>query len=156
MRGAVGPDGTLWVRLHAECSAGEGCAGPSDILARNDGGDWEVYDSSASIPMMGDHYQGFEGFFEVAPDRSIWFNPKGDYERTGSECDGVANFDGEAITYFLRDTCIFAMDLAPDGTVWLQAGEYRADVASGQGLGDAQPGPIRTYVVTPEAVAATE
>jgi hypothetical protein len=141
-RAAVGPDGTLWVRLNAECVPEDRlCGSVSDILARFDGSDWDVHDSSDGIPMMGDHYQGFEGFFAVAPDRSVWFNPIGDYERTGSECDGLANFDGQAVRYFLRDRCIFAMDMATDGTVWLQAGD------------SARPGPIGTYVITPEAVA---
>ena len=144
-RAAVGPDGTLWVRLNAECVPEDRlCGSVSDILARFDGSDWDVHDSSDGIPMMGDHYQGFEGFFEVAPDRSVWFNPIGDYERTGSECDGLANFDGQAVRYFLRDRCIFAMDMATDGTVWLQAGD------------SARPGPIDTYVITPEAVVGTQ
>ena len=144
-RAAVGPDGTLWVRLNAECvSEDRICGSVSDILARFDGSDWDVHDSSDGIPMMGDHYQGFEGFFAVAPDRSVWFNPIGDYERTGSECDGLANFDGQAVRYFLRDRCIFAMDMATDGTVWLQAGD------------SARPGPIDTYVITPEAVVGTQ
>jgi hypothetical protein len=39
------------------------------------------------------------------------------------------------------------MDIAPDGTVWLQAGERKVD---------GQFRPIDTYVITPEAVAATE
>jgi hypothetical protein len=145
MRAAVGPTGALWVRLNAKCGPDLGtCFGPSDFLARFDGADWTTYDSSDGIPMMGDHYQGFEGFFAVAPDRSVWFNPIGDYERTGRACDGLANFDGQAVRYFLRDTCIFAMDMASDGTVWLQAGE------------SARPGPIDTYVITPEAVVAAE
>ena len=149
-RAAVGPDGTLWVRLLADC--GLVCLGPSDILARFDGSDWETYDSSDGIPMME------EGFFEVAPDASIWFNPIGDHERTGTACDGIASFDGEAVAYFLRDTCIYAMDLAPDGTVWLQAGDDYGD-ARARGWredGRGRFGPIHTYVITPDAVAATE
>ena len=151
MRADVGPDGTLWVRLHAECGADKGCWAPSGILARLDGGDWDVYDSSDGIPIMGDHYQGFEGFFEVAPDRSIWFNPIGDYEGTGTECDGVANFDGEAVTSFLPGMCIYAMDLAPDGRVWLQAGEpLQGPWKRNTGLR------IHTYVITAEAAAGAE
>jgi hypothetical protein len=163
---AVGPEGTLWVGLSSECGPGTAgdqpytaCGGRSDILARFDGNEWDVYDASDGIPEMGVLYLYtgyFEGFFDIAPDRSIWFNPIGDWERTGTECDGIANFDGETVTYFMRDTCIYAMDVAPDGTVWLQAGEHRPDTASGQGRGDGQPVPVHTYVVTPEAVMTTE
>ena len=92
MRAAVGADGTLWVRLHPTCGHGTAgdlpnsqCWGPSDILARFDGEAWEVFGPQDGLPMMGDHYMGFEGFFEVAPDRSVWFNPIGDYEAEGSE-----------------------------------------------------------------------
>ena len=42
--------------------------------------------------------------------------------------------------------CIYAMDVAPDGAVWLQGRLPKAD--------DAQP--IDTYVIAPEAVAAAE
>jgi hypothetical protein len=89
-RAAVGPDGTLWVRL-VPCGSGAGCVGRvlpfvrSAILARFDGEAWEVFGPEDGIPMMGDHYQGFEGFLEVAPDHSIWFNPNGDLD-AGPEC----------------------------------------------------------------------
>lgn len=145
----VGPDGTVWVRFASGIS-------PKSILARFDGTEWTVYDESFDIPSMGDHFQGLEGWFEVASNGSVWFDPIGDWERTGTECDGVANFDGESLTYYLRDICIYAMDIGQDGRVWLQAGENRADVASGQSLGDVRPGPIHTYVITPEAVAGAE
>jgi hypothetical protein len=46
------------------------------------------------------------------------------------------------------------MDVAPDGKVWLQAGEVR-DVGS-MDLSSESLGPAHTYVITPEAVAATE
>ncbi len=46
------------------------------------------------------------------------------------------------------------MDVAPDGKVWLQAGEVR-DVGSMDRIYESL-GPAHTYVITPEAVAATE
>ena len=104
--------------------------------------------------MRGDHYQGFRGFFDVAPDRSIWGNPRhADIHSSGTECDGIATFDGRAMTYYLRDLCIYAMDIAPDGTVWLQAGAYRAE--PGESLGEWRPGPIHTYVI-PAATRVSE
>ena len=129
----------------------------SSILARFDGEVWEVFRAKDGIPMMGDHYQGFEGFFEAAPDRSIWFNPNGDL--TKSECDGIANFDGQSVHHYLRGHCITAMDIAPDGTVWLRATEREPD-------GSARPErrsfdflpnePVHTYAITRESSTATE
>jgi hypothetical protein len=51
--------------------------------------------------------------------------------------DGIARFDGSTWQYFLSGHRVSDWDIAPDGSVWL-----RAD----HGL----------YVITPEAVAATE
>jgi hypothetical protein len=145
-RAAVGPDGTVWVRFQPACEPSSGCRGISNALARLDDDGWEVYDASDGIPMMGDHYGGFAGWFEVAPDHSIWFNPIGDLERTGTECDGVASFDGDAVTYYLRDLCVSAMDVASDGTVWLRGGGFSGDR-------DRLTETIDTYVITPDAVA---
>ena len=153
-RAAVGADGTLWVLLHSECGPRD-CGGPSDILARYDGEAWEVFRPKDGIPRMGSHYAGFEGFFEVAPDRSIWFNPIGDREADRSECDGVANFDGQALRRYLRDHCIVAMDMAPDGTVWLRATQLLPDRYSPPDPGSMEWVPtdlFHTYVITPEAV----
>ena len=108
---------------------------------------------------MGSHYQGFEGFFEVAPDRSIWFNPIGDYESTGTECDGIANFDGQVLHRYLRDHCITAMDRAPDGTLWLRAFESALNApreGSSRGFKWIPTALVHTYAITPEAVAAAE
>ena len=148
-RVAVGPDGTVWVRLNAQCNSRLPCTNPSDILARFDGHDWAVFGPDDGIPLMGDHYQGFEGFFAVAPDRSIWFNPRRAWESTETECDGVARFDGKMLRRYLPDHCISAMDVAPDGSVWLQGGEFSGDW-------DRPADPIHTYVITPEAVATAE
>ena len=146
-RADAGPDGTLWIRYRSLIGSYD--PSRSSLLARFDGSDWDVF--TRGLPGMGDHYMGFEGWFEVASDRSVWFNPIGAQEQTGTRCDGVANFDGESLVRFMRDTCIYAMDVAPDGSVWLQAGEgpWRG--------GNAGPiPPIYTYVITPEAVAATD
>ena len=68
-----------------------------------------------------------------------------DIDRSDTECDGVASFDGAAWTHYLRDHCIYAMDIAPDGTVWVQAGERPTHQDFGA---------VATYVIRPEAVAA--
>ena len=144
LRAEVGPGGTVWAwldsggRLYSE-------------LARYDGGEWTVYAvDSYGLPAMGDLYQGAEGWFEVALDGSVWFNPITEaIALSDTECDGVASFDGEKLTRHLRDTCIYAMEVAPDGNVWLQGGEWFV----GRSLG---PGPVSTYVITTEAVAGAE
>jgi hypothetical protein len=137
-RADVGPDGTLWIGYGPDDSDDE-------RLARLDGSEWQEY-AEGPDPLGGSPYQAGGERFEVAPDGSVWFNPPGDYELTGTPCDGVANFDGESLAQLLRDACIFAMDVAPDGHVWLVAGSF-----GGTG-GDR----MHTYVITPEAVAATE
>jgi hypothetical protein len=145
MRADAGPDGTLWVRLSPTC--GPGCIGSgSDLISRFDGANWEVFDASDGIPVTGHHTEQFYGFFEAAPDRSVWFDPSPQGEGPGSDCDGVANFDGQAVRRHLRGMCIYAMDVAPDGAVWLQGRLPTTD--------DTQP--IDTYVITPQAVAAVE
>jgi hypothetical protein len=161
MRADAAPDGTLWVGLSTQCGpgtpgntwdpeteTGERCFGGSDLLARFDGTDWEVFDASDGIPVTGHHIRMFFGFFEAGPDGSIWFDPTvpDDEAWVGTDCDGVANFDGRELQRYLRGMCIYAMDIAPDGAVWLQGRLPTAD--------DTQP--IDTYVITPEAVGAAE
>jgi hypothetical protein len=132
----VGPDGTLWARYDDDPSG--------NTLARLDGTEWQTF--TDGIPRIGGHYMGFTGWFEVGPDGSVWFNPFGDYEATGTECDGVASFDGVMLNRFLRDSCIYAMDIAPNGAVWLQAGPSPEN----------PPNTVHTYVITPEAAAAAD
>jgi hypothetical protein len=127
---AMGADGTTWISHQS--------GGDFSLLARSrlaTPSQWEEF--SRGLPR-------FERIFEVAPDGSVWISPIGD-----EDCNGIASFDGTAVTYHLSDTCVHALDIAPDGRVWLQAGET--------GGGTAEPGgapTIHTYVITPEAVAA--
>ena len=71
--------------------------------------------------------------------------------RRATDCDGIVSFDGETVTCFLRDRCIYGMDIAPDGHVWLQGGEP-GEVPRQHG----SPTTIHTYVITPEAISGTE
>jgi hypothetical protein len=73
----------------------------------------------------------------VAPDGSAWVNATDESRRT---CDGLARFDGESWNPFLAGRCIWDIDFAPDGSVWVVASA--PDFAS----------EVDTYVVTPEAV----
>lgn len=141
-RAAIGADGTIWF----EPAIGDDFT----LLFRHDPNvDYHWQEFSPGLPSIGGTYQGF-AFFEVAPDGSLWFNPDPDDERPGTPCDGIARFDGEALTYFLRERCVHAMDIGPDGHVWLQAGEpgeYRRQHGSAT--------TIHTFVITSEALPGT-
>ncbi len=155
MAADVAPDGTLWVGLSRDCGPGtpgntpDGgyCIGGYDTLARFDGTDWEVFDASDGVPPTGGHHMMFWGSLEAAPDGSVWFDPTVPQDEVvDTDCDGVANLDGSAVTRYLRGMCIYAMDVGPDGDVWLQAGQP----------GDDDPLPIHTYVITADAGVASE
>ena len=149
-RAAVGPDGTLWVLLRV-----------GRRLLRHRPHRWQRLGGlrrRLGLPRWVPTSRAPTGSSRSRRTATIWFTPMGEYgtnelgDRTGTLCDGIATFDGETVTRFLRRMCIYAMDIAPDGTVWLQAGRWGA---SGQALRRQQTGPINTYVITPESVAAT-
>ena len=119
-----------------------------DALARLHTDDWKVYEAADGIPAMGGISDGFHNFFEVGPDQSIWFTRVGDAP-VAQWCDGVVSFDGRAVAHYLRGHCITAMDVAPDGAVWLRGGEFTDDW-------DRPVDPSDTYVITPEAVVGAE
>jgi hypothetical protein len=150
------PDGTLWVRWAEDDTSG--CEsvrwGAPNVLARFDGTRWAEFDCTDGVPIMGGGGQGLEaGFFRASPDGSVWLQPQGAEQETPRNfCDGIANFDGQSLTRYLPGRCIYAIDVGPDGSVWLHAGEG----ADFNGSGGAVLGPIETYVITPEAVVATE
>ena len=154
-RSAVGPDGSVWSVLHYE-----GEVGPA-ILHRFDGSDWERYDWSEGLPLYRlppyfgrpyPHNGLLFGFF-IGASNGLWLNPgvAGSegveiiYGRQiGGPCGGVAHFDGDTLSNYLTDQCIHSMDVAADGIAWVLAS-------------DEPDGPAaRIYIITPEAVAATE
>ena len=138
----VGPDGTLW-------GYGE------NYLARLDGAVWESFDQSDGILEIGNEAPPrWVGFFEVAPDGSVWVeSPTSAGSRAiqfaafpdeamkeAATCDGIVNFDGRSLSHYLRGLCIYAMDVAPDGSVseLLRAGSTtrRDAVRSHRGVRD--------------------
>jgi hypothetical protein len=147
---SVGPDGTLWASL-------EGDDGwPSTRYGRFDGDEWTEYDESDGVPLSGGAFQAYAAFHQVGPDGSLWLTPRGDFDVTGHDCDGIGRFDGETLDRYLPGTCIYAMDIAPDGSVWLQAGEYEfpemptPERPSTEGLRPGGPlSDVRTYVIRP-------
>lgn len=74
----------------------------------------------------------------VASDGSLWYPP--DHSWRG--CDGVVRFDGAAADRYLESLCVYGLEAAPDGTVWVLAGDdYRADPRS----------TVQVYAIAPEA-----
>jgi hypothetical protein len=137
-RATMAPDGTLWALLRNW---------KQPTLARFDGSTWREWDRDDGVLSIDDVYNDQElSFFEIAPDGSIWFNPTAKVRRA----QGVARFDGDALTRYLRGLRIYAMDIAPDGAIWVQAGTYSVK------NGKERFGPVDVYVITPEAVAAIQ
>jgi hypothetical protein len=152
----VGPDGTLWASLDSgDCSG----------LVRFDGTDWTEFGKADGVPNL--HGYELPSLFSLAPDGSVWVNPKTPFNRDGEagcpssssspsgedkECGGLHNFDGTTWSRFLQGTCIYDMDIARDGTVWARGGTFDLNADP---FGSVS-GPVEVYVITPEAVAATE
>ena len=159
----VGPEGTLWgigsdsgfVRFDG---AGWTTFEPPDWLPTDHG--WVLVEDEW-VPESESDYEppedGFPASFgatpwgepHVAPDGSLWVPARlGVWEPGQVVCDhgidGVARHDGEQLTRYLRGRCIESMDIAADGSVWV--------LATGSG---ARFPLVQTYVITPEAVAAS-
>jgi hypothetical protein len=153
----VGPDGTVW----ADVGAGWGDpALPDDQVGfgRSAGGEWEVWATADILPdiRIGSTYSGYER--EVAPDGSLWFSLWRGPDDSGPWelewwCDGLARFDGETLDRFLPGRCPL-MDIAADGSVWVLATDEGALTPGEGGFPDDQGWGL--YVITPEAVAASE
>jgi hypothetical protein len=161
----VGRDGTVWQDGGIGDEVME-TSFPGDGLARLAGGGWAAWTSDDWATWTSDDLPDIEyGFgldkqFEAAPDGSVWFSlwdsadgsdpQKGRYWRweerqTAVEdgrlaCDGLARFDGETLDRFLPGRCI-SMAIAADGAAWVL---------------DDEEGARDLYVITPEAVAASE
>ncbi len=152
----VGPDGTVWQFGGFSDELRESFRDDESWgLARFADGEWAGW-TSADLPEI--RYDlGLDRQFKVAPDGSVWFSMWRNGPRTDTgtcepawgqapvdldavDCDGLARFDGETLDRFLPGQSI-SMDIAADGSVWVLAGEDKAR---------------DLYVITPEAVAATE
>ncbi len=132
----VGPDGTLWTLW----DYGE----PHRSLARYDGPGWTIYGEADGVRPWGEPGWPFGDVVRVAPDGSAWVVAAGPAR---DRCGGLGRFDEESWASYLPDTCIDSYDIAPDGAVWV--------VGSG-GDDGIRDGDHETYVITPEAVAASE
>lgn len=111
---ASGPDGTLWVYLWSRAGAG--------YLASLTSDGWTVFGPSDGVPVIRDFYQGALGFMVVGPGGRVWLTPQD--EPGEDDCGGVASFDGAEWTAFLEDVCVVDLDVAPDGSVWVQTAVF--------------------------------
>ena len=137
----VGPGGTLWTAGDAQS--------PHQRLARYDDSGWTVFGEAHGVGSWGGQRLFSEmpvDMVRVAPDGSAWLNASS----PDGLCDGLARFDGTTWSSFLPGRCIGDYDFASDGATWVVAQEqhdpdYPLDELDTQ-----------TYVIIPEAVAATE
>jgi hypothetical protein len=131
------PDDVFW-------GLGPG-TGRDVVLHRHDGTGWRQW-SLGEHDMLPGGWNA--GPYAVAPDGSFWAGwPIGG----GQGCQGVSRFDGRTWVRYLPGMCVpwLGMAIAPDGSMWVHAweGEDKEDPYAGSG---------HLYVITPEAVAATE
>jgi hypothetical protein len=159
---AVTPDGTLWVSFYDRddrtCEP-DWCAVGPEALARFGSAGWEVFSPTTGMPPLGPSSYLAGRYLEASPDGSVWVQPAGDPVATGTDCAGLANFDGNAWTFYLEDLCVYAMDVAPDGALWTLAGPRTAwgpepklpdEQIRFEGAPD---GTVALYVITPETMA---
>ena len=121
----------------------EGSSATIPYLVHVEGGPRTVYSSDDGVPLMGPRTYSWS-FLRAAADGSVWLTP--DVEDPAS-CEGIARFDGRTLARYLADVCVYAFDIAPDGAVWVQASSPPTATGAGH---------VNTYVIAPEAVAATE
>jgi hypothetical protein len=148
----VGTDGTVWF-AGAEPMMADGepvlnedwpwWLMPGDsYLMRFDGTEWQRWGPADGVPPLGD---GWGITLRQAPDGGLWMAQQYHDDMPCSEHWGVARFDGSTWRRFVSGRCVGSVDMAPDGSVWLKATSDSSDDA-----------PSDLYVITPEAVAATE
>ncbi len=147
-----GSDGTSWVQLRFDLPVmtdAELTTESAYFLARydasNQGSPRATYESEPiSYPDHGLLDGEIAEHLDVAPDGSVWLPSD----------DGLARFDGRTWMWFLRGNIIEDVDIAADGTVWVQANDLEIGPQSPP-ASDQDP-TTKTYVITPEAVAAAE
>ena len=150
----LGSDGAVWLAgvsplmVDAEPvrSGDSPFAAPAEpFVMRYDGTGWQRWGPDEGVPSLTwsrpQLAQGPDGGLWVSARPDIWFMPP---DATDPPFDGIARFDGSTWRYFLSGHDVSDWDIAPDGSVWLRMED--PDNYFGSGL----------YVITPEAVAASE
>ncbi len=119
-------------------TTGTGLASPASI----DLG-WTTFTEADGVQHWGGQGFIFTDLLHAAPDGSLWMNGS----TANLYCDGVAHYDGTTWTSYLRGSCVHDLDISPDGGVWARADNY-------SGMNPSEE--VSTYVITPEAVTASE
>jgi hypothetical protein len=98
-----------------------------------------VYTDEDGVPDT--NHSDWAGLMEAGPGGRVWMTASVGSSRG---CAGAASFDGETWRHVLDGVCVYDLDLAPDGSVWLQGarGGYSADT-------------VDTYVIRPEDAMAS-
>jgi hypothetical protein len=129
----VAPDGTVWTLSSIWTQS------PGVSVRYFDGNEWQGWSSLA-----GSQFAGLRpAVLALAPDRSVWVGHFVAVTDDEAVCGGVGNFDGAVWSGYLPDVCVEALEIAADGSVWLLATESGAHLR-------------HLYVITPEAMAATD
>jgi len=171
---ALGSDGTLWAYL-AE-GVKPNIPGRPWVLARLDADGWTVFTRDDGVPQL-TKVQSTEAHMAAGDGGRLWISPMGDgyfvlsngqnEARHGDPDElvpplgpsdvphGVITFDGSTWTQFLRGVKVNRVDVAPDGTVYATA-LYGCPDGCHDEREDYDWSMAGLYVITPDAVAATE
>ncbi|CAN5816748.1 hypothetical protein BH23CHL8_BH23CHL8_03180 [soil metagenome] len=130
-------DGSLWMRRN------------SSTLARHRLDGWRVFTAGEDGPIMG-WSQEEGGFLRASPDGGVWVTVSTGKQSGNFDCDGLARFDGTTWSRYLPMACIFAIDIAADGTAWVQAARMDPRISQGLPLE-----PVQTYAIRPRHMPST-
>ena len=146
---ARGPDETIW----AFFDGGPFHLGGERSLARRRDGSWTVYDESDGVPQLA-YGGGWISSQAVDPQGTLWVTmswvgPHPDAASTSGladPADGVMSFDGATWRQYLLGVSVDQVTATSDGSIWVLGRPYPGSASDDWHL----------YVITPEAVAATE
>jgi hypothetical protein len=157
---ALGPDGTMWLRrVESVLDEGGALSEGRVSLKSFDGNEWQEWslDDPYYLGVLAEEGAGGVdlGGLGVAPDGGLWLGPVECWWEAETEeliqrespptPHGLLRFDGGRLDRYAADVCIFDGYLGPDGSIWALSSTDPADDHA-----------FDLYVITPEAVAASE
>jgi len=169
---AIGKDGTAWA-----WTPGDGHFDPwGPRLYRRTDGEWELLGDDGSVPMLISPQVWDGPSMTVSADGRLWiafegpgvandhrdFGDKSYAATLDGECAGVLSFDGATWRQHLAGACATHVSAAPNGNVWVivpgldPVGDMFPAGARRAAHADLPQGPAGLYVITPEAVVATD
>jgi hypothetical protein len=165
---ALGPSGTMWLRHTEAVLDDSGAPDGVDVSIRSfDGSEWQQWSlDDLGLGVRADQFVDVGAVdlvgIGVAPDGSLWVVPGGEWSELvgdgvvqteqATDCQGLLRFDGERWQRYAQGTCLYNpftvgdhLHIGPDGSIWALASTDPANDHA-----------FDLYVITPEAVAATE